>query len=109
MATTYQVIAQSAPSATTQTDILTVAAATQYVVSTIFVCNRGTTDATFRIAVRPDGAALGNAHYMAYDAPIEANTFLAITCGVTLDASDVVGVYASTANLTFQLYGSKLA
>jgi hypothetical protein len=40
MASTYKVLAQSAPSATTNTDVYTVESGKSAVVSTITVCNR---------------------------------------------------------------------
>ena len=60
MATTYKVLGQSNPSATTATTLYTVPASTQAVVSTI-------------------------------------------------NATDVVTVYASTANLTFTAFGSEIS
>ena len=60
MATNYKVLGQSAPSATTDTTLYTVPASTQAVVSTVSVCNRGSAAATFRIAVRPDGASIAH-------------------------------------------------
>jgi hypothetical protein len=59
MAITYKVLAQSAPSATTNTDVYTVGAGNQTTISTITMCNRAATAATYRIAVRPDGAYFG--------------------------------------------------
>ena len=109
MATAYKVLGQSAPSATTATDVYTVPSSTEAVVSTIFVCNRGATAATYRIAVRPDGATLANQHYLAYDAVILANDSIAITVGTTMDAADVITVYASTANLSFNVFGSEIS
>lgn len=109
MATTYKVLGQVAPSATTATTLDTVPSATQAVVSTIVVCNRAATAATYRIAVRPAGAALSNEHYIAYDAAITANNSTFITIGVTLAATDVVTVYASTANLSFSAFGSEIS
>ena len=109
MATAYKVLGQSAPSATTATTLYTVPSATETVVSTIAVCNRAATAATFRIAVRPDGATLANEHYIAYDAPIAANDSLFITVGATANAADVVTVYASTANLSFTAFGSEIS
>lgn len=102
---TYKVLGASAPSATTNTDLYTVAASTQTAVSTISVCNRAGSAATYRIAVRPAGAALANNHYLAYDATVSANQTTAITIGITLATTDVVTVYASNANLTFLLFG----
>ena len=109
MPTTYKVLGQVAPSATTLTTLDTVPSATQAVVSTIAVCNRAATAATYRIAVRPAGAAVANEHYIAYDAPIAANNSTFITIGVTLAATDVISVYASTANLSFSAFGSEIS
>jgi hypothetical protein len=109
MPTTYKVLGQVAPSATTATTLDTVPSATQCVVSTIAVCNRAATAATYRIAVRPAGATLANEHYIAYDAAIAANNSTFITIGVTLAATDVITVYASTANLSFSAFGSEIS
>lgn len=109
MPTAYKVLGQSAPAATTATTLYTVPSATETVVSTIAVTNRAATAATFRIAVRPNGATLANEHYVTYDAPIAANDSLFITVGATADASDVITVYASTANLSFTAFGSEIS
>lgn len=109
MATTYKVLGQSAPSATTNTDIYTVPAGTQAVISTISVCNRTSGELTFRIAVRPNGTSIANEHYIAYDSKISGQDSLFITVGITADAGDVITVYASSANLSFNVYGSEIA
>jgi hypothetical protein len=108
MASTYKVLAQSAPSATTNTDVYTVGSGKSAVVSTITVCNRSTS-ATYRIAVRPLGATLANQHYIVYDSTVPANDTISLTIGVTLAATDVVTVYASTANLSVNLFGVEIA
>jgi hypothetical protein len=84
MAITYKVLAQSAPSATTNTDVYTVGSGKQATVSTITVCNRSTTIATYRIAIRVAGSALSNEEYIAYDAPVGSNDSVTWTIGVTL-------------------------
>ena len=109
MATTYKVLGQVAPSATTATTLYTVPSATSTVVSTIAVCNRAATAATYRIAIRVAGSVLSNEEYIAYDASITANNSTFITIGVTLAATDVVTVYASTADLSFNAFGSEIA
>ena len=106
---TYKVLAQSAPSATTATDIYTVASATQVVISSIVVCNRAAAAATYRIAIRPNGATLANQHYIVYDGTLPASDTITLTIGITADAADVVTVYASSANLSFNLFGSEIA
>jgi hypothetical protein len=109
MATTYKVLGQSNPSATTATTLYTCPASTQTVISTITICNQAGTSGTYRIAVRPNGATLATEHYVVYDAVIQANTTTAYTLGLTIDASDVVTVYASTTSFSFNAFGSEIA
>jgi len=109
MATTYKVLGQSNPSATTATTLYTCPAATQTVISTISICNQAATSATYRIAVRPNGATLAPEHYVVYDATIQANTTAAYTLGLTIDASDVITIYSSSATMSFNAYGSEIA
>ena len=109
MASTYKVLAQSAPSATTNTDVYTVGSGKSAVVSTITVCNRAATSATYRIAIRVAGATIANEDYIIYDTTVPANDTISLTLGVTLAATDVITVYASTANLSFNLFGAEIA
>ena len=108
MATVYKVLGQSAPAATTAADAYTVPSLKYAVVSTISVCNRGTGSATYRLSVRPNGASQANQHYIAYDAAVPANDTIALTLGLTADAADVFTVYASTANVSFNIVGSEI-
>jgi len=109
MATVYKVLGQSNPSATTATTLYTVPASTSTVISTITVANLAGSAATFRISVRPAGAAQTNAMYIAYDVTVGATDTTTLTLGLTLATTDVVTVYASTANLAFNAYGSEIA
>lgn len=108
MAQAYKVLAQSAPAATTNTDMYTVGAGLQIVASTVTICNRSASAATYRIAVRSGGATLANQHYIAYDATVAANDTIALTLGITLQASDIITVYASSANLSFNIFGCEI-
>lgn len=109
MATNYKVLGQANPAATTATTLYTVPSATSAVVSTIAVCNTGGTSATFRIAVRPAGATLATAQYIAYDTAVTANNSTFITIGVGLATTDVITVYASNTNLAFTAFGTEIA
>lgn len=109
MATTYKVLGQSNPSATTLTSLYTVPSATETVVSTITVANISGSAITYRIAIRPNGASIANEHYLVYDATLAANSVTAYTLGLTLDATDVLSVYASDTNAVFHAYGSEIA
>jgi hypothetical protein len=109
MATTYKVLGQSNPSATTATTLYTVPSATSTVVSTITVCNQASSAATYRIAVRPAGETLAAKHYIVYGATVAASDTTTLTLGLTLATTDVVTVYASSANLSFNAFGSEIA
>lgn len=102
-----KVLGQSNPSATTATTLYTVPASKEAVVSSISICNLASSSATYRIAIRPAGAALANVHYLAYDVTVGAADTTIITVGVTLATTDVITVYASTANLVFHAYGDE--
>ena len=109
MANAYKVLGQSAPAATTATALYTVPAATEAVISTIVVANRAATAGSFRLSVRPNGATQANEHYLAYDVPIAANDSTTLTLGITVDATDVITVYASSADMSFNVFGSEIS
>ena len=109
MAATYKVLGQVAPSATTATTAYAVPSATETVISSITVANLGPAPATYRLAVRPNGATLENKHYVVYDSSVAPQSTDTLTLGITLDATDVVTVYASTATMAFNLFGSEIA
>ena len=109
MATTYKVLGQSNPAATTATTLYTVPAATNAVVSSIVVCNQAASAATFRIAIRIAGAALSAAQYAAYDVSVGALDSTALTLGITLGATDIITIYGSTATMSFSAFGSEIA
>jgi hypothetical protein len=109
MATVYKTLGQSSPSATTETALYTVPAATSAVASSVIVCNRSAVLSTFRISIAIAGAATSNKDYIYYDLPIGANDTFIATIGVTLAATDEVRVYASNTNLSFSLYGSEIS
>lgn len=108
MPTVYKVLGQSEPAATTATTLYTVPASTSTIVSTITICNRAASAATFRISVRPAGAAQADQHYIAFDAPIASRDTLFLTVGLTLATTDVITVYSSNADTAFNAYGSEL-
>lgn len=108
MATNYKVLGQANPAATTLTTLYTVPSATQAIVSTIAVTNLSASTITYRIAVRPAGAAISNSHYIAYDTALTANNSTMITIGVTLGATDVVSVYASSNAVNFSAFGTEI-
>lgn len=108
MANAYSVLGQSAPSATTLTTLYTCPGATEAVISSLNVCNRSATATTFRIAVRPAGAGIADAHYLAYDAEILGNEIYCFTEGMSLEATDVISVYNTLATVSFSVFGVEI-
>jgi hypothetical protein len=109
MPTTYKVLGQSNPSATTLTTLYTVPSSTSTVVSSIVVCNQAGTAATYRIAVRPAGATVAAQHYIVYGSTVAASDSTIITLGMTLATTDVVSVYSSSTTTSFVLFGSEIS
>ena len=105
----YKVLGQSAPAATTATNIYTVPASTETVISTIIIANRAASAGTFRLSVRPDGATQTDAMYCAYDVPIAANDSTTLTLGITLDAADVITLYCSSADMSVNVFGTEIS
>lgn len=108
MPAAYKVLGQSNPSANTDSTLYTVPSATSAVLSTVSIANLSASNVTFRVAVRPAGATIANSHYLAYDAPLLANDSVFLTLGVSLSATDVVTVRASSANVAFGAFGSEI-
>ena len=106
---TRKVLGQSALSATTSTDVYTVPALTQAVVSSISVCNQAATDTSFRLSVAVAGLALTGKQYIYYDVVLPANDTFITTIGITLGAADVVRAYAGNASCSVNVYGVEIS
>jgi hypothetical protein len=90
MAEALSTLGQSNPPATTDTDLFTVAASTQVAVSLISACNQSSSvAATFRVAVVPRASFTEKV-------------------GWGMQAGDKVVVRASSANVSFGAWGSKV-
>lgn len=109
MANAYKVLGQNDLAATTLTDVYTVPSATETVISTIIIANRTASAETFRIAIRPNGATVSDEHYIAYGVPIAANDSTTLTLGITLDATDVLSVWASAVDLSVNVFGTEIS
>jgi hypothetical protein len=108
MPQSHKTLGQANPSATTATTLYTVPSAVQTVVSSLVVCNIGSSASTYRVSVRPAGASQTNAMYLAYDASIPGNDSVCLVLGIALAATDVVTVYAGNASLAFSLFGVEI-
>jgi len=104
---TYKTLGQVNPGATTATTLYTVPGGKSTVTSTLAVCNQAGAAGSYRIAIRPAGESLAAKHYIVYDVGLAANGTDEHTIGLTLAATDVVTVYASSASFSFGLWGNE--
>lgn len=107
MADNYKVLGQSNPSAATLTTLYTVPASHEAITSTLIICNRSSTTTTVRVAIRPAGAGISDEHYIIYDLEVPGGDPYMATIGITLEATDVVSVYAALATVSFNLLGNE--
>lgn len=105
MTDTLKVLGQVNPAATTLTTLYTVPAATTTTVSSVVVCNQAASAGTFRISIQVAAAADNAKQYLYYDQSVGANDTFVATVGITLGATDVVKVYASSTSQSFSLFG----
>ena len=109
MPNVYKILGQISPSATTETDLYTVPAATSSVCSSISICNRGGTQTTFRVSISQGGGATVNKDYLYYDVTLAGNDTFIATIGVTLATTDKIRVYSGNSSLSFQLFGTEIS
>ena len=110
MPTSYRILGQAAPSATTETTLYTVPAETSAVISTLSICNQASVPATYRIALRPAADSTTAAkHWVVYGASIDGSDSTFFTLGWTLAAGDKIIVYTSSATMSATVTGSELA
>lgn len=108
MTTVYKVLGQINPTANTQTTIYTTPVGNSTVISTIAVCNQGTTSTTFSLAVQRSGAALLPQHYVNFNTPVPANDTITLTLGITMSATDILSANAATSTVSFSAFGSEI-
>lgn len=107
MPKSYKILGQQAPAANSNVTLYTVPAATQAVISTLAIVNRGT-NSKIRVAVVPDGQVLANEHYIEYDRILDSRDSYRITIGISLGAGDRIVIRCDTTNCSFSLFGTEI-
>lgn len=106
MATAYKNLGQGNPGAVL-TVLYTVPASTE-AVGTLFVANREAAANTFRVAFSIGGAVIADDHYLYYDSTVPANDTFVIP-GISMAATDVLRVYSSDTNVSFNFPGVEIS
>ena len=105
MADAIKVLGQLDVSATTITTLYTVPDLTQTTVSSLVICNRSGSGITFRVSVHVAGAGADDKQFIFYDEALAATTTRTVVIGMCLTQADVVKVYSSAANVSFNMFG----
>ena len=108
MADNVKVLNQLTPGAGLLIDTYTVPAVVSAVISSVVVCNQSANPTTFRISVAIAGAGDSTKQYLYYDTPINGNSVLTITLGITLATLDVVRTYSASGNVSFNVFGAEV-
>jgi len=78
---------------------------TQTTISSIVAANRTGSAITFRLSVHVGGAGADDKQYIYYDKSVAANDSLPIVIGMTLNQTDVLKVYTSAVDMSFNVFG----
>lgn len=105
MADAIKVLGQLDVSATTITTLYTVPDLTQTTVSSLVICNRSSSGITFRVSVHVAGAGADDKQFIFYDEALAATTTRTVVIGMCLNQADIVKVYSSAANVSFNMFG----
>ncbi len=105
---TYKVLAQLACAATTLQDVYTVPSGKAAEIATVIIANRSASSVAFRLSLAVAGAADDNKQYTHYNLVIPGNDSIEINDRFDLATTDVLRVYAASANLSVNVIGREV-
>jgi len=79
------------------------------VVSSISVCNQGSTATSFNIAVVASGTSLTTSCYINYLTPMPGYDTVSMAIGMTLATGDSISVLATSYPVSFVAFGSEIS
>lgn len=111
MTTFYKKLGGVNPSASAITSLYQVPSLKSTVVSTINICNFGTTPALVRIGhVAADAAsAVTDTDWIVYDVLVVPKATIPLSVGITMATTDSIAVYTDSADVTFIAWGAEEA
>ena len=107
MATALKVLGQAYPTATVETALYTVPAATSTVVSSLVICNTSGTADTVTIRVAVGGAGSANKQLILSGVSLAGNSSISMTVGITLATADVIRVTSANGTSAFSAFGQE--
>ena len=104
----YTILGQTNPTANTLTTLYRVPTGNSAVISSINIANLDANAAAFSIAANVNGVATANANYLAWRVSVPGNDSIALSLGVTLNASSFLSVNANTSTVSFSAFGTEM-
>jgi len=105
MTDVIKVLGQLDAAATTTEVLYTVPDLTVTTISSFVACNRSGSAQTFRLSIHVSNAGADNKQFLYYDKQISANDTLTAVIGITLGQGDVMKVYSSSTDVSFNVFG----
>lgn len=90
------------------TDVYTVPANTEAVVSSILVCNQSVSNGTFSLSAAAGGGADDPEQYFYWNVPIISGDTFKTTLGITLGAGDVIRVLTTVNRTITHVFGVEI-
>ena len=110
MATAYKYAqVQGTASTGTYATLYEAPSATEAVISSLVICNQASSDVTVRIGLDTTAGTPGASEFLVYDAVIAGNDTVALTLGVTLDATKFIRVSSSANTCNFSAFLSEIS
>lgn len=111
MASNYKVLGQveSTGTITSYDTLYTCPSATSAIISSISICNRGVSEATFRLSIS-NTTTPDNSEFIAYDTTVGGNDTSFITVGLITDATiNNIMCSSNSASVSFGAFGSEIS
>ena len=110
MATAYKYAqVQGTASTGTYATLYTTPASTEAVISSLVICNQSTSAITVRIGLDATEGTPGADEFLVYDASVAGNDTVALTLGITMDASKYLRVSSSANTISFSAFLSEIS
>ena len=109
MATAYKYAqVQGTAAVGTFATLYTTPASTEAVISSLVICNQSTSAITVRVGLDTAEGTPGADEFLVYDASVAGNDTVALTLGITMDASKYLRVSSSANTISFSAFLSEI-
>jgi len=110
MATAYKYAQVQGTSSTgTYATLYTTPASTEAVISSVVITNQSSSAVTIRICLDTTAGTPGSDEWLVYDASVAGNDTVALTLGITMDASKYLRVSSSADTCNFSAFLSEIS